>query len=196
VEGTNYASGGGTYPNLLDAHPPFQIDGNFGGSSGITEMLLQSHDGAVHIFPRFLTNGKWKGDRLKSPRWFTVDIAWKDGKVTELKIKSSLGGNCRLRVSSRCDQLPSRKAKTKMTFMNPCNLLPTGESVSTKGKTSYEYDLVTVAGKEYIIKGGSTTVRQPSPLPNYGMRGRIKKWKTWVPPGRNNSGVPTISILN
>lgn len=92
---------GGTYPNLLDAHPPFQIDGNFGCTSGIAEMLLQSYDGNIFVLPALpdeLQNGSVTG--LKARGGFEVDIAWQKGKVTELAIKSKLGGNCRLRLAS------------------------------------------------------------------------------------------------
>ncbi|MCH5715723.1 glycosyl hydrolase family 95 catalytic domain-containing protein [Niabella hibiscisoli] len=91
---------GGTYPNLFDAHPPFQIDGNFGCTSGIAEMLLQSHDGALHILPAIPTN--WKHGSIQgliARGGFVVDIKWADGKVTYLKIQSRLGGNCRLRLN-------------------------------------------------------------------------------------------------
>lgn len=154
VEGTNYANGGGTYPNLLDAHPPFQIDGNFGGTSGITEMLLQSHDGALHILPSLpdeWASGQVTG--LKARGGFTVDISWKDGKVTELKIKSSMGGNCRIRVSQPLRSVAIAKGENKNDFYKSAQPLSAGASVSTKGKPSYQHDLVTVAGKEYIIKG-------------------------------------------
>lgn len=95
----NKGEGGGTYPNLFDAHPPFQIDGNFGCTSGIAEMLLQSQDGALEILPALpdqWQKGSIKG--LMGRGGFKVDIEWSKGQVTRLKIQSAIGGNCRLRL--------------------------------------------------------------------------------------------------
>ena len=89
---------GRTYPNLFDAHPPFQIDGNFGCSAGICEMLVQSHDGAVHLLPALpdaWQTGEVKG--LCSRGGFTVSMKWRDGTLSEATINSSIGGTLRLR---------------------------------------------------------------------------------------------------
>lgn len=92
--------GGGTYPNLLDAHPPFQIDGNFGCTSGIAEMLVQSYDGSIFILPALpdaLPNGSVSG--LKVRGGFEIDMTWADSKLKTLTVTSTLGGNCRLRLA-------------------------------------------------------------------------------------------------
>ena len=93
---------GGTFPNMLDAHPPFQIDGNFGYTSGVAEMLLQSQDGFIFVLPALpdeWANGSFRG--LLARGGFQVDAVWRNGKITRLTIHSRLGGNCRVRVHNR-----------------------------------------------------------------------------------------------
>ncbi|MBA0882128.1 glycoside hydrolase family 95 protein [Flavobacterium undicola] len=93
--------GGGTYPNMLDAHQPFQIDGNFGCTAGIAEMLMQSQEGAIQLLPALPT--VWKDGNVKglvARGGFVIDMEWKNNKVSTLKVYSKIGGNCRLKLEN------------------------------------------------------------------------------------------------
>ena len=107
--------GGGTYANLFDAHPPFQIDGNFGGTAGITEMLLQSHAGYIHLLPALPDN--WQSGSIKGVRargGFTIDMEWIESRITRLSVTSHSGGTCRIReaTSPHEEVIETEKGKT------------------------------------------------------------------------------------
>ncbi|WP_237073773.1 glycoside hydrolase family 95 protein [Mucilaginibacter mali] len=100
--GTNMSNGGGSYPNLFDAHPPFQIDGNFGGLSGMCEMLLQSQSGEINMLPAIpdaWSSGEVSG--LKARGNFEVAMKWNNKQIVNASVLSGAGGVCHIRTANR-----------------------------------------------------------------------------------------------
>lgn len=153
--------GGGTYSNMFDAHPPFQIDGNFGGTAGITEMLLQSHSDEIFVLPAL--PGNWSSGSVKGLRargGFILDFDWENGALKNIAVLSTLGGNCRLRthtaLQAKSVSLQSAHDANPNGFYPKPSLPPliSNESesdVELSLKETYLTDFNTEKGKRYTL---------------------------------------------
>ena len=137
VEGGKYHRAG-TFPNLFCSHPPFQLDGNFGGAAGISEMLLQSQDGYINLLPALpdvMADGEIKGFRTRGGN--EVDLIWKEGKPVKAVIKGGFRENVRIKIPDNVKQVSFSNGKNVKTIENKELLeftIPQGESLQLNFK--------------------------------------------------------------
>lgn len=154
--------GGGTYANLFDAHPPFQIDGNFGGTAGIAEMLVQSHEGLIHLLPAL--PAEWPSGEISglvARGGFVIDMKWSEGQLQSAVIHSKLGGDCRIKMAGQMigkgfdlyegspeSKNPLLQKPLTVPFINQSKV----EAPELKLPEGKLYEWGTVAGRTYEIQ--------------------------------------------
>jgi alpha-L-fucosidase 2 len=145
-----YNEDGGSYPNLLGACAPFQIDGNFGCAAGIVELLMQSHDGELALLPALpdeWPSGSVRG--LSARGGFIVDIRWRAGKLSEASVLSTAGGYLRLRAPGAVERLDGEAlSPARGSNPNPCFFVTPPDDAGGNGNPEgFVYDIPTQAGQ-------------------------------------------------